>query len=73
MRVCKDLQLPKMSPDSTVHFQQCYYAEELPIAQLEKIQGDIGMAGQITARLKHCEHNHMPHSDGPPRSAAEQH
>ena len=29
----------------TVHFQQLYYAEELPIAQLEKIQGDIGMAG----------------------------
>ena len=50
MRVCRDAQLPKLNPDSTVHFQQCYYTSELPVGDLDNIQKYLGMSGQITAR-----------------------
>jgi hypothetical protein len=72
MRVCKDEQLPKLNLDSTVYFQQCCYSRELPVADLKKIEKDLGMSGQITARQNLCRQDQLPHIEGPPQSATEQ-
>jgi hypothetical protein len=73
MQVCKDTQLPKLNRDSTEHYQQCYYANELPVEDLDKIQKELGMAGQIAARQGLRRQDNIPHNDSPPQSEAELH
>ena len=73
MQVCKDTQLRKLNRDSTEHFQQCYYVDELPVEDLDKIQKELGMAGQKAARQGLRRQNNLPHSDSPPHSEAELH
>jgi hypothetical protein len=68
MQVCKETQLPKLNQDSTEHFQQCYYASELSAEDLDKIQNELGMAGQIAARKSLHKQDNMPHNDSPPQS-----
>ena len=71
MKLCRDPRLPILNSDSSEHFQNCYFTEDLPIAELEKIQTDIGMSGQLAARQNLSEQNIMPHA-GVARSASEQ-
>ena len=71
MKVCRDPRLPRLNRDSCEHFQKCYLTEDLPMAELDKIQKDIGMAGQLAARRNLSKQNIMPHA-GVARSASEQ-
>ena len=54
MQGCKDLGLPKLNADSSEHYQQYYYDEELLLDKLEKLQGKTGMAGQLLPDYSHA-------------------
>ena len=54
MQGYKDLGLPKVKADSSEHYQQCYYDEELLLDKLEKLQGKTCMAGQLLPDYNHA-------------------
>ena len=72
MQTCKDMSLPKLNSESSEHFQECYYANDLPIVSLETLAKEIGMDAQVTARLEAGQKELLPHNDGPPRTRMEE-